>query len=112
MSDAQVEGLIPPGARAGLIRARLLAASPSAGDLRRALARLTADFRDKAPLSAADAAAIILDGVRSGAWRVLVGQDARRIDAAVRPRSEAAYDYAGLFSTSRHPPTRDPGAGS
>src|SRR6476659_3928270 len=34
------------------------------------------DFRDKAPLSAAQAATIILDGVRSGAWRILVGQDA------------------------------------
>jgi NAD(P)-dependent dehydrogenase (short-subunit alcohol dehydrogenase family) len=112
MNDAQVEGLIPPGARAGLIRAGLLAASPTAGGLRQALARLTAGFRDKAPLSAAGAAAVILDGVRSGAWRILVGHDARRIDAAVRARPEAAYDYAGLFSTARHPPARDPGAGS
>jgi NAD(P)-dependent dehydrogenase (short-subunit alcohol dehydrogenase family) len=112
MNDAQLEGLIPPGARAGLIRAGLLPASPTARDLRRALARLTTDFRDKAPLSAADAAAIILDGVRSGAWRILVGQDARRIDAAVRARPEAAYDYAELFSTARHPPARDPGTDS
>ena len=112
MSDAQVEGLIPPGARAGLIRAGLLPASPTAGDLRQALARLTAGFRDKAPLSAADAAAIILDGVRSGAWRILVGQDARRIDAAVRARPEAAYDYAELFSTAGHPPAREPGKDS
>ena len=112
MSDAQVEGLIPPGARAGLIRAGLLPASPSAGDLRRTLARLTADFRDKAPLSAADAAAVILDGVRSGAWRILVGQDARRIDAAVRARPEAAYDYARLFRAAPPPQARDPGADS
>ena len=110
-SDVQVEGLIPPGARAGLIRAGLLAASPSAGDLRRTLARLTADFRDKAPLSAAAAAAVILDGVRSGAWRILVGEDARRLDAAVRARPHAAYDYTELFSTAPHPPARDPGAG-
>ena len=110
-SDAQVEGLIPPGARARLIRAGLLAASPSAGDLRRTLARLTADFRDKAPLSAAGAAAFILDGVRSGAWRILVGEDARRLDAAVRARPHAAYDYTELFSTAPHPPARDPGAG-
>jgi hypothetical protein len=33
-------------------------------------------FHDTAPLSAAGAAAIILDGVRSGAWRIVVGQDA------------------------------------
>jgi NAD(P)-dependent dehydrogenase (short-subunit alcohol dehydrogenase family) len=109
MSDAQVEGLIPPGARAGLIRAGLLPASLSAGDLRRALARLTADFRDKAPLSAADAAAVILDGVRSGAWRILVGKDARRIDSAVRARPDAAYDYAELFRPAPPPPARDPG---
>lgn len=76
------------------------------------LARLTSDFRDKAPLSAADAAALILDGVRSGAWRVLVGQDARRIDAAVPARPEAAYAYPELFSAARHPPAREPGAGS
>ena len=113
MSHARAEALIPPGARAGLIRAGRLPASPTAGDLRQALARLTTDFRDKAPLSAAGAAAVILDGVRSGAWRrVLVGQDARRIDAAVRARPEAAYDYAELFSTARHPPARDPGADS
>ena len=57
-----------------------------------------ADFRDKAPLSAAEAATIILDGVRSGAWRILIGEDAKKIDAAVRAKPEAAYDYAELFS--------------
>jgi hypothetical protein len=31
--------------------------------------------RDKAPLSAAQAVTIILDGVRSGSWRILVGED-------------------------------------
>jgi len=57
---------------------------------------LNADFRDNAPLSAADAAAIILDGIRSGAWRILVGEDAKRLDAAVRADPGAAYDYAAL----------------
>jgi NAD(P)-dependent dehydrogenase (short-subunit alcohol dehydrogenase family) len=55
------------------------------------------DFRDKAPLSAAQAATIILDGVRSGAWRILVGQDAAMIDERIRANPEAAYDYAELF---------------
>jgi hypothetical protein len=36
--------------------------------------------------------------VRSGAWRILVGEDAEKIDAAVRAKPEAAYDYAELFS--------------
>ncbi len=55
------------------------------------------DFRDKAPLSAAQAATIILDGVRSGTWRILVGQDATMIDERIRANPEAAYDYAELF---------------
>jgi hypothetical protein len=57
-----------------------------------------AGFRDKAPVSAAEAATVILDGVRSGAWRILIGEDARKPDAAVRAKPEAAYDYAELFS--------------
>jgi NAD(P)-dependent dehydrogenase (short-subunit alcohol dehydrogenase family) len=55
------------------------------------------DFRDKAPLSAAQAATIILDGVRSGTWRILVGQDAAMIDERIRANPEAAYAYAELF---------------
>ena len=62
---------------------------------------LNAGFRDNAPLSAADAAAIILDGVRSGAWRILVGEDAKRLDAAVRANPGAAYDYAELGKALR-----------
>jgi len=90
MSDAQVEELIPRDVQAKLIGAGLLAEDASAGDLRQMLAQANADFRDKAPLSAAEAATIILDGVRSGAWRILVGEDAKMIDAtsnSQRPRS-------------------------
>ncbi|MBT7880300.1 MAG: SDR family NAD(P)-dependent oxidoreductase, partial [Gammaproteobacteria bacterium] len=32
-------------------------------------------FRDNAPTSAGDAASIILDGVKAGKWRILVGED-------------------------------------
>jgi hypothetical protein len=84
--------------QARLIRAGLLPEGASADELGRMLLRANADFRDKAPLSAAGAATIILDGVRSGAWRILVGEDAKKIDAAVRAKPEAAYDYAELFS--------------
>jgi NAD(P)-dependent dehydrogenase (short-subunit alcohol dehydrogenase family) len=52
-------------------------------------------FRERG-LTAAAAATIILEGVRSGAWRILVGEDAKALDAAVRARPEAAYDYARL----------------
>jgi NAD(P)-dependent dehydrogenase (short-subunit alcohol dehydrogenase family) len=97
MSDAQLEQLIPRAARAGLADAGLLAEDASADDLRQMLVRANADFRDKAPVTAAEAAAVILDGVRSGAWRILIGEDAAMIDAAVRAKPEAAYDYAELF---------------
>jgi NAD(P)-dependent dehydrogenase (short-subunit alcohol dehydrogenase family) len=98
MSDAQVEELIPRETQAALISAGMLAEGASADDLRQMLVRANADFRDKAPVSAAEAAAIILDGVRAGAWRILVGKDAEKLDAAVRAKPEAAYDYAELFS--------------
>jgi NAD(P)-dependent dehydrogenase (short-subunit alcohol dehydrogenase family) len=96
ISDAQLEELIPADVRARLIRASALADGASADDLRQLLARMETDFRDKAPLTAAAAAAIILDGVQSGAWRILVGEDAKTLDAAVRARPEAAYDYREL----------------
>ena len=104
MSDAQVEELIPRDTRAKLIDAGLLAADASAADLRQMLVQANADFRDKAPVSAAEAAAIILDGVRSGAWRILIGEDATMIDAAVRAKPGASYDYAELFSGLREGP--------
>jgi NAD(P)-dependent dehydrogenase (short-subunit alcohol dehydrogenase family) len=53
-------------------------------------------FFDSAPLSAAGAATIILDGVRSGAWRILVGEDAHRLDELVRAHPDDAYDFAKL----------------
>jgi hypothetical protein len=94
--------------QAGLIRAGLLGKGASADELRQMLVRANADFRDKAPVSAAEAATIILDGVRSGAWRILIGEDAKMIDAAVRAKPEAAYDYAKLFSA----PAEAPAAGT
>ncbi len=102
MSEAQLAEVIPRSARAAMIRAGLLAEDASADDLRQMLVRANADFRDKAPVSAAEAATIILDGVRSGAWRILVGEDAKIIDAAVRAKPEAAYDYAELFGGLAH----------
>ena len=104
MSDAQVEELIPRDVQAELIRGGMLAEGASADDLRQMLARMNADFRDKAPVSAAQAATIILDGVRSGAWRILVGEDAKMIDAVVRAKPEASYDYAELFSEMAQAP--------
>ena len=49
-------------------------------------------FRDEAPTTASAAAKIILDGVKEGRWRILVGDDAHRLDARVRESPEGAYD--------------------
>jgi hypothetical protein len=38
--------------------------------------------------------------VRSGAWRILVGEDARLLDELVRAKPEAAYDYAELYENA------------
>jgi NAD(P)-dependent dehydrogenase (short-subunit alcohol dehydrogenase family) len=97
LSEAQLKEMFSADARAGLVAVGLLPEDASAEDLRQMLIRLASDFRDKAPLSAAQAATIILDGVRSGAWRILVGQDATMIDERIRANPEAAYDYAELF---------------
>ncbi len=49
-------------------------------------------FRDEAPTSAAAAAKIILDGVKAGKWRILVGDDAHKLDERVRQTPERAYE--------------------
>jgi hypothetical protein len=52
------------------------------------------DFRDNAPTTAAEAAAIILDGVRTEQWRILVGEDAHVLDQLVRKQAETAYELS------------------
>src|SRR5437660_7511666 len=48
-------------------------------------------FRDEAPTTAAAAAKIILDGVKAERWRILVGDDAHKLDERVRQAPEKAY---------------------
>ncbi|MDE0004062.1 MAG: SDR family NAD(P)-dependent oxidoreductase [Rhodospirillaceae bacterium] len=48
-------------------------------------------FRDNAPMTAAEAARIILEAVLAGRWRILVGDDARILDGLVRAEPEEAY---------------------
>jgi NAD(P)-dependent dehydrogenase (short-subunit alcohol dehydrogenase family) len=66
--------------------------SVSDEDLRKGLQLLGETFRDAAPTTAAEAAAIILQGVRDGRWRILVGDDAVAIDEMVREDPEHAYE--------------------
>ncbi|MGD8832544.1 MAG: SDR family NAD(P)-dependent oxidoreductase [Pseudomonadales bacterium] len=61
-------------------------------DIRQAMHQRGIDFRDKAPTTAAQAAQIILDGVRNDRWRILVGADAERLDQLVREAPEEAYE--------------------
>jgi NAD(P)-dependent dehydrogenase (short-subunit alcohol dehydrogenase family) len=49
-------------------------------------------FLEDAPMSAATAATVILDGVKADRWRILVGDDAHRMDQMVRAEPENAYE--------------------
>jgi NAD(P)-dependent dehydrogenase (short-subunit alcohol dehydrogenase family) len=51
-------------------------------------------FHDDAPMSAAEAATVILDGVKADRWRILVGEDAAVMDRLVRETPEEAYEPA------------------
>jgi len=59
--------------------------------IRQALILAGDSFRDDAPTSAADAARVILEGVRQKRWRILVGNDAHVLDRLVREAPEEAY---------------------
>jgi NAD(P)-dependent dehydrogenase (short-subunit alcohol dehydrogenase family) len=74
-----------------------------------AQSKMMADgFRDNAPTSAAQAAKIILDGVKAEKWRILVGDDAVRLDENVRKAPEKAYDpdFFQLFAPGAIQPGR------
>jgi hypothetical protein len=81
----------------GLARARIAsmgidATRLSDDDVRRMIAERARRFLEEAPTTAAEAATIILDGVRNERWRILVGHDAERIDKLVRETPERAYE--------------------
>jgi hypothetical protein len=78
--------------RARLEKMGLDPAGASDEDLRQMMQQRAEDFRDNAPLTAAQAATIILDGVRAKRWRILVGDDAAMLDTMVREDPESAYE--------------------
>ena len=61
-------------------------------DIREMVAERARKFLEDAPTTAAQAATIILDGVKADKWRILVGDDAHKIDERVRQSPEKAYD--------------------
>jgi NAD(P)-dependent dehydrogenase (short-subunit alcohol dehydrogenase family) len=91
MTDAGLEA-----ARPRLIERGIPVGDVPVAELRKTLIAMDTDFRDRAPLTAAEAATIILDGVRSGAWRIVIGKDAAGLDGFVRANPDSAYDYAEL----------------
>lgn len=77
--------------RERLTRAGLDVSGASDEDLRVGIQAQGEAFRDNAPMTAGEAAAVILDGVRRGTWRILVGSDAVILDEMVRAHPEDAY---------------------
>lgn len=79
-------------ARVRLAAAGVDAQAMSDADIQAMADERARSFREEAPMSAAGAAKVILDGVKAGRWRILVGDDAHRLDERVRQAPESAYD--------------------
>jgi NAD(P)-dependent dehydrogenase (short-subunit alcohol dehydrogenase family) len=104
IASGRPEGETPSADEIDAIRKRMRArgiddASRSDEDVAAFDQSLSETFRAHAPTSAEEAATIILDGVKAGRWRILVGEDAFELDAKVRSDPEGAYapDFFTLF---------------
>ena len=80
----------------GQARARLTAggrdvSQVSDADIQMLSAERARRFEEEAPMTAAAAATVILDGVKAERWRILVGLDAQLLDERVRQAPEDAY---------------------
>ncbi len=73
----------------------------SDADIERLAAERARTFLEQAPMTAAAAASVILDGVKAGRWRILVGEDAHELDRRVRQAPEEAYtpEFFDKFAT-------------
>ncbi|HEY4041498.1 MAG TPA: SDR family oxidoreductase, partial [Rhodopila sp.] len=87
LTPAQIEQ-----ARAWLASMGRDASALSEQEIHALVAERARRFIEEAPTTAAEAATTILDGVRAGRWRILVGPDAHLIDKKVRQSPEQAYD--------------------
>ena len=68
------------------------ASALSDDEIKAMLAERARRFLADAPTSAAEAATIILAGVKADRWRILVGSDAHLMDRMVRDDPEHAYE--------------------
>lgn len=80
--------------RAQMSRMGIDPSGASDEDIRQGLQQRAERFRDHAPLTAAQAATIILEGVRARRWRILVGDDAVMLDQMVRETPDDTYEPA------------------
>ncbi len=92
--DTQSDAMTPEDI--AQIRARLSAigkdlSQVSDADIERLAAERARTFLEQAPMTAAAAAGVILDGVKAGRWRILVGEDAHELDRRVRQAPEEVY---------------------
>ena len=87
MSDEAIEEI-----KKRWIEAGMPIENESNDQIRERLMEQRQSFRDNAPTTAVQAANIILDGVKANHWRILVGDDAHRLDERVRNDPENAYE--------------------
>jgi NAD(P)-dependent dehydrogenase (short-subunit alcohol dehydrogenase family) len=90
--DAPMSAQALAEARAALARAGIDAAALSDAQIEAGVTERARRFRDDAPMTAAQAARVILDGVKAERWRILVGDDAHLLDERVRANPEQAYE--------------------
>jgi NAD(P)-dependent dehydrogenase (short-subunit alcohol dehydrogenase family) len=107
IEDLTAEQLEP--FRETLTKMGVPASGMSVEDLRAAFGRFSEVFEQAAPMSPAEAAKVILDGVREERWRILVGADAEAVDRMVRSTPEEAYEPSFLAALAREGHFRGPG---
>ena len=79
-------------ARMRLIASGVDVSQISDDDIQKIAAERARTFLEEAPMTAAAAAKVILDGVKAERWRILVGHDAHLLDEWVRGAPEQAYE--------------------
>ena len=88
--DMNEEDLV--GVRKRLERMNIPQENMSDDQVREAVKMQADFFESAAPMKPAEAAKIILDGVREERWRILVGKDAEALDRKVREQPLEAYE--------------------
>ena len=96
MRGGEIAGEALARARRRYTALGVIDSSASDEQVREVVAGIGEWFRQSAPTTPEQAASIILDGVREERWRILVGDDAHRLDEMVREAPEDAYTEAFL----------------